>query len=149
MRRLYHVLTLSYYLPENYLKQRGRKLQGSRVAILGLAFKADVSDTRNSASVKMADLLIQRGAKVTAHDPLAPRISLENDVLESTVDLESAPTNSEIIILLTPHASFRAIQLSEIHKLVHADTVIVDTRGFWSPNERTGAGFSYFGLGRP
>lgn len=133
----------------NYLEQKQRSLQGTRVAILGLAFKPDVSDTRNSPSIKLAEHLRNLGADVVAYDPFAKSVPTETGSLTSGGSLSEVIEGVEVIVLVTPHTSFREIVLAKLKPHVSSNAVILDTRGFWSPDECKRAGFEYLGLGRP
>jgi UDP-N-acetyl-D-glucosamine dehydrogenase len=134
---------------ENRLKASGKDIRGSKAVILGLAFKADVSDTRNSPSIVVAERLLELGATVSAYDPFANSVSTKNGPLRSASTLELAASNASIIVLMTPHTVFKEITLQRLNAQVHSPATIVDTRGYWSPQECRSAGFDYIGLGRP
>jgi len=134
---------------EKYLKQKRRSLQGSKVALLGLAFKPDVSDTRNSPSIRLAERLGTLGAEVSAYDPFVKSVSTRTGQLVSGGDLTEVVKAVDVVVLVTPHTSFREIDLARLKSLVNSNAVILDTRGFWSPSECRMAGFDYLGLGRP
>jgi UDP-N-acetyl-D-mannosaminuronate dehydrogenase len=134
---------------ENRLKASGKDIRGSKAVILGLAFKADVSDTRNSPSIVVAERLLELGATVSAYDPFANSVSTKNGPLRSASTLELAASNASIIVLMTPHTVFKEITLQRLNAQVHSPATIVDTRGYWSPQECRSAGFDYVGLGRP
>jgi UDP-N-acetyl-D-glucosamine dehydrogenase len=133
---------------ENYLQEKHRSLHGSKVAILGLAFKQDVSDTRNSPSVPLAERLRRMGAEVVAFDPFAKSVSMKTGSLVSGENLNKVVERADVLVLVTPHTSFRKIDLSKLKPLTE-NALILDTRGFWSPEECRAAGFDYLGLGRP
>jgi nucleotide sugar dehydrogenase len=133
---------------ENYLRRNRRSMRSLRVAILGLAFKRDVSDTRNSPSIKLAERLIELGAEVKAYDPLVRSISVGTRSLTSGRDLNEAVEGVDVLVLATPHTSFREIDLTRLKSHTNSNAVILDTRGFWSPSECKIAGFDYVGLGR-
>jgi nucleotide sugar dehydrogenase len=134
---------------ESFLQTERRTIRGSRIAVLGLAFKADVSDTRNSPSVTLANHLTRLGARISAYDPLVPSASTIAGPLVSTGDLDTAVKKAEVLILATAHTHFKEIDLRKLHSLMSNDPVIFDARGFWSPDECKAAGFRYLGLGRP
>jgi UDP-N-acetyl-D-glucosamine dehydrogenase len=134
---------------ENRLKASGKDIRGSKVAILGLAFKANVSDTRNSPSITMAERLLELGATVSAYDPFVKSVSTKNGLLRSASALEQATSNASIIVMMTPHTVFKEITLQRLSAQVRSPATIVDTRGYWSPQECRSAGFDYIGLGRP
>ncbi len=133
---------------EEHLHQKQRGLRGAKVAILGLAFKQDVSDTRNSPSIRLADCLEAMGARVVAFDPLAKQVTTKSGSLVSAKEIGEAVEGADVIALVTPHSSFRNINLSDL-KPPKKDAIILDTRGFWTPDECRAAGFDYLALGRP
>jgi UDPglucose 6-dehydrogenase len=55
-------------------------LNGKRIAILGWAFKANTNDSRESASIKVSEILYKNGASITIYDPMVQKISIENDI---------------------------------------------------------------------
>jgi len=134
---------------ETKLASLGRSTRGSKAVLLGLAFKADASDSRKSPSITFAERLTDLGMEVTAYDPLVRSVPTNKGTLSSAEDLEKSAKNSEILILVTPHTVFKAIDLKKLAANMRPGAVVVDTRGFWSPAECESAGFSYLGLGRP
>lgn len=133
----------------SYLRQKQKGMRRLKVAILGLAFKPDVSDTRNSPSIKLAERLIELGAVVTAYDPFARSIPMRTGSLISGKNLNEVVEGVDVLVLVTPHSSFRDIDLRRLKLHVNSNAVILDTRGFWSVGECKIAGFDYIGLGRP
>ncbi|MDX1630963.1 MAG: nucleotide sugar dehydrogenase [Thermoanaerobaculia bacterium] len=112
------------------LNERGKPLRGSRILILGLAYKRDVADPRESPSFHFIDELRSRGAEVLYHDPLIP----EAPSMRSWPDLppmESVPLTPELleeldaVLLLTDHSSVDYEMVSR-----HAP-LIVDSRGVY------------------
>jgi nucleotide sugar dehydrogenase len=134
---------------ESFLRTEGRNLRDSRIAILGLAFKADVSDIRNSPAVTLAARFAELGAQLSAFDPLVRSVSGPAGPLPLKGDLETAVKDTEILVLATPHSHFKEIDLTKLHSLMGNDPIIFDARGFWSPTDCTAAGFRYLGIGRP
>jgi UDP-N-acetyl-D-glucosamine dehydrogenase len=134
---------------KNRLKASGKDILGSKAMILGLAFKANISDTRNSPSIVMAERLQELGATVCAYDPFVKSVSTKNGPLRSASTLEPAASNASIIVMMTPHTVFKEISLQRLNAQVRSPATIVDTRGYWSPQECRSAGFDYIGLGRP
>jgi UDP-N-acetyl-D-mannosaminuronic acid dehydrogenase len=133
-------------LIEDALHEMGKALRGSRVSILGLAFKGDVSDLRGSQALSLARKLAKEGATVKAYDPFvakAPRgISMESDLI-------SAVKNSDCIVVATEHTAFKQINLEEITKYVNKPCAIVDARAIINPLIALKLGFIWRGLGRP
>jgi UDP-N-acetyl-D-glucosamine dehydrogenase len=111
------------------LDGRGRTLSGARVLLLGLAYKPEVPDTRESPAVEVFRLLRARGAEVDYHDPLVPRFPTTRRLGGTAPEMTSRPLDAptlagyDAVLLLTPH---RAIDLDLVRR--HA-RLVVDTRG--------------------
>ena len=102
----YHVVDLVL----GGLAQRGRGLRGSRVLVLGVAFKRDIDDARNSPAERVLELLLQRGAEVDYHDAYVPRFGLGPDVFcREKIRLTSVPLTDEalrtadVVVIVTGH----------------------------------------------
>lgn len=131
------------------LEAEGKSLRGSQVTLLGLAFKGDVSDTRRSPAISLAEQLIELGARISAFDPFVKRILTRKGVIETADALEKAAWKSDVVFLVTPHSVFRDVDLKKLARVTTQGAIVFDTRGFWSPSEVRDAGFKYLGLGRP
>ncbi len=110
------------------LSLRGKPLREARVLVLGVAFKPDIDDARNSPAERIIELLLSRDARVRYHDPYVPRFQVGDDVFHrEAVMLESVPlTEEEIaaadcVVIVTGHRS-----LDYAHIVQHAD-LVVDT----------------------
>ena len=108
------------------LNDRGKPVNGSRVLVLGLAYKPDVDDTRESPSFELIRLLRELGAEVSYNDPHIPRVPAKRDYDLSMESVELTPENL---------SSFAAVLISTNHSAYdwpmiagHA-RLIVDTRG--------------------
>ena len=125
------------------LNDRGRALNGARVGILGVAFKPDVRDARNSPAAEVLAGLAGRGATVDFHDPHVPTFRDSDGTLRTSVELAKLVAESDVIVVLAGH---RAIDWELVYG--QAD-LIVDTVGNSNhrvPRERQvlrlGAGWS-------
>ncbi len=94
------------------LSQDGRPLKNARVLVLGVAFKPDVDDPRNSPAERVIELLLARGAEVRYHDPYIPRFTVGGDVFyRPNCTLESVPLTDEelasadCVVIVTGHHS--------------------------------------------
>jgi UDP-N-acetyl-D-mannosaminuronic acid dehydrogenase len=104
-------------LPNFVVEQlRGCDLRHKTVAILGLAFKADSDDTRESLACKLRNLLELRAAKVLCTDPFVPDPTL--------VPLAEAIERADIVILGAPHSQYRDLHVPE-------GKMVVDIWGYW------------------
>ena len=80
-------------------------LNGSRILILGVAYKADVSDVRESPALDIMALLRGKGAEISFHDPHVPEVVLDGETLK-TIDLSDEQLAShDLVIILTDHAA--------------------------------------------
>ena len=104
------------------LNSRGRALSGSRVGVIGTAFKPDVRDARNSPAAEVIVLLRGRSATVTYHDPHIPRFSDATGAEFESQDLGALLDESDVIVALTRHRAVDWGLVYERAKLV-VDTV--------------------------
>ncbi len=138
----YHVL----HLLEAALRSAGKSLRGARIAILGLSYKRDVSDTRESPSAKVIDEILRRGATIEVYDPLAKEISTSNGSFRSTTSAELALKDSDAALLLVDHTLFKGIPETIFQRVMKPIPVVVDCRNFFaSPLPGT----VFVGLGKP
>lgn len=96
-------------------------LAGAEVLMLGLAYKKDVADHRESPSLRVMELLRHKGAKVHYHDPLLPSVKHRGEILTS-VDAAVIP-QMDCVILMTDHTEF------DLHSILSNSKLLVDTRG--------------------
>jgi UDP-N-acetyl-D-glucosamine dehydrogenase len=102
----YHVVALV----NQGLSQQGKPLTGARVLVLGVAFKADVDDARNSPAQRVIERLLALGAKVSYHDPHVPSYTVGGDVFRperltlTSVDLtEAVLAANDCVVIVTGH----------------------------------------------
>jgi UDP-N-acetyl-D-glucosamine dehydrogenase len=107
------------------LSQRGRGITGSRVLVLGVAFKRDIDDARNSPAERVIELLMRRGAQVGYHDDYVPRFGLGPDVYcREKVRLTSVPLTDEalraadVVVIVTGHRHVDYARVLELAPLV-------------------------------
>lgn len=116
------------------------KLRGKKVAILGVAYKGNVGDTRESPALEVMELLEDRGAVCAAHDPHVSKSPVR------LVKLEEAMRGADLVVLLTDHASFNDLKPGSLAKLVKAKRVL-DTRRLLDRKAWEAAGWKYSCLG--
>jgi UDP-N-acetyl-D-glucosamine dehydrogenase len=107
------------------LNQRGRSLPGAHILILGVAFKRDVDDARNSPAQRIIELLITRGAEVAYHDPFIPVFHVGDNVfLRQARRLTSVPLTAETlasqdcVVIVTGHSAIDYAWVVEHARLV-------------------------------
>jgi UDP-N-acetyl-D-mannosaminuronic acid dehydrogenase len=125
------------------LRQEIGSLAGVHVAALGLTYKPDVDDVRESPAVEVVRLMAREGARVTAFDPLASPVELEGDRAES---LAGAVGQAEVVVVLVAHQAFRAIDPLHLSALTPA-RVVVDCHNVWDREVWARAGFRVRTLG--
>ncbi len=91
---------------QDALNDRGRALKGSKVLVLGAAYKPDIDDLRESPSLDVIRLLQKKGAEVSYHDPFIARIEHDDWKVESVKDLDGAIKASDCIVIVTNHSSY-------------------------------------------
>jgi UDP-N-acetyl-D-glucosamine dehydrogenase len=110
------------------LSQQEKALRGAQILVLGVAFKPDIDDHRNSPARRVIELLVGRGSRVSYHDPYVPRFSIGSDVFcRRTETLESVTLDRQIIetadcvVIVTGHRDV------DYELVVDRARVIVDT----------------------
>ncbi|MEQ1955491.1 UDP-glucose/GDP-mannose dehydrogenase family protein [Mesorhizobium sp. CN2-181] len=128
----------------------GDDVRGKRIALLGLTFKPNTDDVRDSVPVVIAEELSQLGAQVRAYDPkgMEQARGLLGDAIEYCECLEDAVTDAQVCVIATEWKEFREKKPGE-YKHLMARRVMVDLRNVFSLKEMSEAGFSYFSIGRP
>ncbi len=126
--------SMPYYVIEKItsaLNARERSVRGSRIVILGVAYKRDVDDVRESPALDIISLLRHRGADVSYCDPHVPEISLENHVqLRSEEYSLGLLRDADLVVVVTDHSAFDWLEVAA------NSPAIVDTRHVFS--ERAG-----------
>lgn len=121
---------------------------GKTVAVLGLSFKPETDDMRDAPSVTILPALIEKGARVKAHDPEAmeqakkvmPELEYTNDAYETCKE-------ADCVVLMTEWNEYRSLDLSRIKSLLKTP-IFIDLRNVYDPTSMQEKGFQYFGVGR-
>jgi UDPglucose 6-dehydrogenase len=127
----------------------GGTLDGKRVAVLGIAFKPNSDDIRDSPSLAICDRLAAEGATVTVHDPVAmPNAARKRPGLVCAPSVSAAAQGAHLLLHLTDWADYRAIDPAALAEVV-AQRVIIDARCCLDRELWSGAGWTMHVLGRP
>ncbi len=118
-------------------------LKGKKIAALGLAYKPDVDDLRESPAAEVIHLLQKEGAQVKAFEPFKPE-GLPG--MDCAPTLETAVKDAEAILLLVSHTDFRALTPQQLRSLASAN-ILIDTVNGWAGKDWASAGFSLHRLG--
>jgi len=125
-------------------------LKGRAVGLLGLAFKPHTDDLRDAPALDIARRLIDRGAKVRAHDPVAldrARQDYSGLPICYTESLETLAAEADALVLVTDWPEYRNLPWSALAKLMRTP-LVVDGRNFLERDVLERAGFRYLGMGR-
>jgi UDPglucose 6-dehydrogenase len=127
-------------------------LAGRRLCLLGLAFKPNTSDVRESPAVHIAWQLARAGATVRAYDPVAAAdaaraLEAVADRISFAGDSLSAARDADAVVIATEWNEFRSLDLERLRGLVR-QPVIFDLRNVLDPGRAAGLGFFYYGTGR-
>jgi UDP-N-acetyl-D-glucosamine dehydrogenase len=120
---------MPYYVREKTveaLNARGRSIKGARILVLGLAYKKDIDDSRESPSLKIITLLQEKGAKVSYNDPYVPRVAGHREY--PGLELKSVPVTKALlrkcdaVVIATDHTAY------DYDTIVRTAGLVVDTR---------------------
>jgi UDPglucose 6-dehydrogenase len=124
-------------------------IRDKTIAMLGLSYKPDTDDIRNSIAIDLIHMLQHEGAKIKAYDPQAmrkARSELKGVVLAN--DLYDAIRGADCILLMTEWEAFRKMDLKKVKKLMR-HPLFIDGRNIFEPQLMHEMGFIYMGIGRP
>lgn len=126
----------------------GGSFKGKIVGILGLAFKSETDDVRESPAITIVERLIQEGAKVQAHDPKAMETfkQLFPDIRYVSTSYDAA-CGSDAVVICTEWNEYRMLDMKHIHEIMKGN-VVLDTRNVLDPEGVKEAGLKYEGVGR-
>ena len=107
---------------QDALNEQSKALKGSRILVLGAAYKPDIDDLRESPALDVIGLLKQKGASVTYHDPYVSRLKEEDVIMESVPDLMSEVRSVDCVAIITNHSCY------DYPAILEAASLVVDTR---------------------
>ena len=127
-------------------------LRGKRLAVLGLAFKGDTDDIRESPAIDLVEMFLAEGCTVVAYDPAAmgraeskiPRSSQ----MQYASGVDEAAADADALLILTDWQEFARLDLVQLHSLMRYP-IIVDGRNLYDPQHMIENGFTYLSIGRP
>ncbi len=107
---------------QDALNQHQKPLNGSRVLVLGIAYKPDIDDLRESPALDVIHLLQEKNGEVLYHDPYIPHLNYENLVMDSVVDLMSEVAKADCVAIITNHSNY------DYPAILASAQLVVDTR---------------------
>lgn len=123
-------------------------VSGKRIAILGVSFKPNTDDVRESPALTIIPLLQEQGATIAAHDPIAMEEGAKAlEDVEWCDDAYAAAQDADVLAIITEWNEFRGLNIGRLGKIMK-DKIIVDMRNIYRPDEMKKAGFEYVSVGR-
>jgi UDPglucose 6-dehydrogenase len=134
------------------LDQATGGVAGHTIAVLGLAFKANTSDVRESPAIDVCRRLVAAGARVRAYDPVAREeagraLEACGGAVEYAADAFDAAAGSDALVVMTEWNEFGGLDLDRLRAAMHVPA-IVDARNAIDPHRARSNGFTYVGMGR-
>ena len=128
----------------------GGSVRGKRIAVWGLAFKARTDDLRESPALTLIDALLDAGASVVAHDPVAMPNAKGGygDRITFAATNYDALAGADALAVVTDWNEYRHPDFARIHAAL-AQPIVVDGRNLYSPEKMRSLGFTYSSIGRP
>jgi UDPglucose 6-dehydrogenase len=123
-------------------------LKGKKIGVLGLSFKPETDDMRESPAIEIVHAMIERGAAVKAFDPVAMDEAKHYlNGIEYASDEYDAIDGADALVIITEWNQFRALDMEKVKELLNAPK-IADLRNIYEPADMREMGFEYVGVGR-
>lgn len=129
-----------------HMAAAGRQVLGARVILLGVTFKEDCADVRNSKVFELASELREFGCEVSFHDPIAAAEDVAREHGVSLTAWDDLPRPVEALVLGVPHGEYRLLPASELLSLLRPGGLIVDVRGIFPRQLAQDRGMQLFRL---
>ena len=126
------------------IRRAAGELGGCQIAALGLAYKPDVDDLRESPAIEIVRLLAEAGARVRTYEPYKPGAQVPGT--DSAASLDGALRDADLVLLLVAHSPLKALQPAQAAALLRR-RVAVDVANGWDAAAWQAAGFRLFRLG--
>jgi UDPglucose 6-dehydrogenase len=127
-------------------------LRGKKLAALGLAFKGETDDIRESPAIDVIRKFIEAGASVTAYDPAAMERAKEvmppSEKISYAANIYEASQDADAVLILTDWKEFAEIDLTRLNQVIRFP-IVIDGRNLYTPKEMLDRGFTYVSVGRP
>jgi UDPglucose 6-dehydrogenase len=127
-------------------------LRGKRLGVLGLAFKGETDDIRESPAIDLVEMLLAEGCSIAAYDPAAMKRTEQelpgSAQLRYVEDAYAAAVGADALLVLTDWSEFAALDLKRLHTTMRYP-IVVDGRNLFEPKVMQDHGFTYISVGRP
>ena len=136
-------------MAERVIASCGGSIEGKTISVLGLTFKPNTDDMRDSPAIDIVSALQQAGASIRAYDPAGME---EAALVLNDIDYFEGPyqalEGADAVVIITEWDEFRALDMERVKSLLKAP-IMVDLRNIYRPTEMAELGFSYYSIGRP
>jgi UDPglucose 6-dehydrogenase len=125
-------------------------LRGKRLGVLGLAFKGDTDDVRESPALEIVSALLKEGASICAYDPVAipnAKKILNHGNLSYASDPYTAACKCDAVLILTEWKEFAHLDLEKLRSVVKYP-IVIDGRNLYQPKDMARSSFIYHSIGR-
>ncbi|MFX1294026.1 MAG: nucleotide sugar dehydrogenase [Promethearchaeota archaeon] len=119
------------------------KINENPIAILGITYKGDSEDTRNSPAKHIIAGLLKNGFKIKSYDPFTS----ENFNSQKMLTIKDAIKDVKCILIVTDHSEFKKMNLNEIRGIMKEDPILFDAKGIFKKDQVTKFNFLYFAIG--
>ena len=123
-------------------------LKGKKIGVLGLSFKPETDDMRESPAIDIVHAIVKRGGTVCAYDPVAMDEAKHYlNGIEYATDEYDALVDADALVIITEWNQFRALDMERVKSLLKTPKII-DLRNIYEPEDMRQHGFEYVGVGR-
>jgi UDP-N-acetyl-D-mannosaminuronate dehydrogenase len=129
------------------LRRLGKPLRRSRILILGLSFKPNVKNAKNSYSIKLANELMKKGADVIVYDPYFTSEDIKSMGFKTSLSLKRTLRDVDCVVVATPHDAFKNMGLNSFKRIDGKPIAIVDFGRIFNREEAEKANIIYVGIG--
>ena len=127
-------------------------LRGKKLAVLGLAFKGDTDDIRESPAIELVKMFLEEGCSVAAFDPAAMKrteqVLPKSETMRYAKSVFDAAQDADALLVLTDWAEFATVDLDELQKKLRYP-IVIDGRNMFDPKLMARHGYTYLSIGRP
>ena len=127
-------------------------LRGKKLAVLGLAFKGETDDIRESPAIDLVQMLLNEGCSIVAYDPAAmERAKTElpmSPAMRYAPDAYAAASDADALLILTDWKEFAELDLAKLNAMMRYP-IVIDGRNLYDPQVMAQSGFTYMSIGRP
>jgi len=127
-------------------------LRGKRLGVLGLAFKGETDDIRESPAIDVIEMLLSEGCSIAVYDPAAMKRTEQylaaGPQLRYVSDAYAAAVDADALLILTDWSEFAALDLKRLYTVMRYP-IVVDGRNLFDPKVMHESGFTYVSIGRP